>query len=197
MTIKIAFAGGMTSGKSTIARLTADRFGNAQLISFAGPVKAFASEVCKAEGKDRHLLQEIGTHFRKLNEDLWVGILLSRLRSDVAIIVVDDVRYANELRALKKRGFVLVWLHTEEETRIQRLTDVYGLDSSQHIAAMQHESEMQTGIKEECDLQYNTSQMSATSIASSISSWAVLETSSWSSAASSSPGISSAKAIDD
>ena len=137
---RYAFLGPMASGKSWTAEKLMDSF-ECEKLSFADPVKAIAREHFGMTTKDRKLLQTIGLTGRVLDPDVWVNKLIGQLKEDQSY-VVDDVRYPNELKALKKLGFITVWLETSKEERIRRLKSTYGeKDSVQHIANMSDESE--------------------------------------------------------
>lgn len=57
----------------------------------------------------RRALQMIGDGFREIKQDVWVEQLLKRVdASDATHALVTDLRYENEMKALKKRGGILV-----------------------------------------------------------------------------------------
>ena len=137
---RYAFLGPMASGKSWTAAKMMESL-ECEKLSFADPVKAIAREHFGMTTKDRKLLQTIGLTGRVLDPDVWVNKLLSQVKEGGSY-VVDDVRYPNELLALKNLGFITVWLETSKEERIRRLKSTYGVkDSVQHIQNMSDESE--------------------------------------------------------
>jgi len=70
--------------------------------------------------RDRgRLAQQIGGLGRELDRDVWVRYLLNRLPAGNA--VVEDVRYANEVAALRSAGFILVRLHAPSEVLAERI----------------------------------------------------------------------------
>ena len=167
-TLKVAFAGGMASGKTSVALEVAKMCNSSQIISFATPVKEMSTHVLGMRHKNRKLLQEVGSAYRKFNADIWVNILVSRIDEEKEIVIVDDVRFENELEALKLRGFKIVWLETSQRERIRRLKEKYGARSDEHVIGLRHSSERHGQIKALVDLIYNTDQMSLTSISSSV-----------------------------
>lgn len=166
--VKIGFAGGMASGKTTVGNKLALNFNNYQLLSFAAPVKDIATNLFGMHGKDRKLLQALGTAYRRVDADVWVKLLIDKLDSNYEAIIVDDVRYENEARALKAHGFTIIWLETPLDVRISRIKNKYGIKSDEHIIGLKHCSETCHETKLLADVAYDTHYMSSTSIASSI-----------------------------
>lgn len=134
----IALGGHKTSGKSEVRRMLVNAFGYKHY-SFAAPLKSMLRglltdmginratideyiEGCLKEtplvgyGKTpRQLMQSLGTEWgRKMfAEDLWLNIMDTKLMSARDnLIVVDDVRFANELSLLRARAteFTSVWV---------------------------------------------------------------------------------------
>ena len=178
---KIAFAGGMAAGKTSVATAIAERYSDSQILSFASPVKEIALNIFGMKQKNRRLLQDIGTAYRRRDRDIWVNVLLSRIDEGKEVVIVDDVRYENELIALKSKGFKIIWLETSQKERIRRLKEKYGVECDEHIIGLRHSSERHDQIRVLADEVYNTDQMSSTSIAVSVCSSLAGARSSWSS----------------
>lgn len=111
--MRIAIAGRIGAGKTSIAqRLGFQRMGFAralkqELSELLGiPVAEFESTVSKS--KWRVLMQAWGEARRRVDPYYWVNKLLDEL--DDGDIVVDDVRFVNEMEALHRAGFQLVYL---------------------------------------------------------------------------------------
>lgn len=86
----------------------------------------------KYKSQIRGILQQWGVAFRYFNgEDYWVDCLFA---DNKAHLVVDDVRFPNELAALRQRGYLMVRLEADFNTRTERLL---GLNFQQ----LDHESE--------------------------------------------------------
>ena len=167
-TLRVAFAGGMASGKTSVAQDLAKKCNSSEIISFATPVKEISAHVLGMRHKSRKLLQEVGSVYRRFDEDIWVNVLLNRIDEEKEIVIVDDVRFENELKALKLRGFKIIWLETSQRERIRRLKEKYGTKSDEHILGLRHPSERYGRLRQLADESYNTDQMSSTSISASV-----------------------------
>ena len=126
----IAISGKQGSGKSTLAAALGATMG-CQHMKFAFPLylmhdavcnvaKEFGLEPAKKEGK---LLQFIGTEWGRetFGQDVWVNCLKHRLEKSTAnLIIIDDMRFPNELAMLKEIGATTVRLECSEELRSTR-----------------------------------------------------------------------------
>ena len=80
--------------------------------------------------KDRQLLQFLGTEWgrQQFGEDVWVNALLSKydkVKDDAGYMLVDDVRYVNELEAIQSVGGQVIWLEVPEKECRQRIPYTY------------------------------------------------------------------------
>lgn len=130
----------MGAGKSTRAKQICDFMPGTRIESMAAPLKDIARTLFRMTGKDRVLLQSIGTKMREIDKDVWVSALLHRV-GPTDSIVVDDVRFPNEVRALKEAGFTIVYVDVSETERESNLRTAYGDTADIHIATGEHESE--------------------------------------------------------
>ena len=147
--VKIAICGKMASGKTTMAdwlELNHDYV----KFSLAGAVKDFGNFLFDIpQGtKDRPTYQKIGDGARRfLFEDVWIYTLLVNVSKHVATpykthnIVVDDVRYENEVMKLKEGGWTLIKINVDDELQIERLKRTYPDDWETHVASRDHPSE--------------------------------------------------------
>lgn len=98
-----------------------------------GGVKRIVDHVWEAflarpyvEGKNRALLQCVGTDiFREFNETVWVDYLILKAH-EFDNVVVDDVRFCNEFDALREDGWVMVYCAVPDDVRAARLEKCYG-----------------------------------------------------------------------
>lgn len=124
----IGLCGLAGSGKSTIAGKLAARHGYYQT-SLAHPLKAMSAQVltydeiagdhketplAKLGGKTpRQFMQLLGTEFGRGNfgDDFWVNIWRERVANGGhELVVVDDVRFANEAKAIRDMGGTVIKL---------------------------------------------------------------------------------------
>lgn len=121
----VAFTGQAGSGKSTATRFLVDELGYT-LVKFAGPLKdmmraiGLGEDQIEGEFKEmptvylcghtpRHAMQTLGTEWGRkcIGDDFWVGIWASRVSTVLkqgGRVAVDDCRFANEAKAIRKLG---------------------------------------------------------------------------------------------
>jgi hypothetical protein len=77
--------------------------------------------------KNRGLLQELATDVirSQFGNDIWVTYLVNTHLGEDRI-VVDDLRFKNELKVFHDAGFITIRLEVPEDCRIQRLKELYG-----------------------------------------------------------------------
>lgn len=140
---RIALLGKMAAGKTTYANRLVLENPQMRRLAFADPVKAIAREYFGMHGKDRLLLQQVATKMREIDADVWVKALLCQVEAlgPEVSVVVDDVRFPNEIAALRNAGFEIRYLDVTPETQRQRLAVLYGEAWEQHLAGASHESE--------------------------------------------------------
>ena len=131
---RIAIAGRAHSGKSTLAKALQTYFAEVEGVtipvhSFAEPLKAG----CEAmgllsfpgpEGRmiKRKALQSVGdTVRREIGDDYWVNLFEKQHHDEIISsgIIIDDIRYPNELLWAASHGFVIVSTIASERTRAQ------------------------------------------------------------------------------
>ena len=145
--MKIALMGKMRSGKDTVGEfLECDRgfVGYALADELKRMAKKAYPEMFYNGEKPRELLQNLGAHMRKFDEDYWVNVLLSKIADynvvyvDTGKAVITDVRFPNEAEALKKEGFKIIRVASPEKDRFQRCIEAGDLHPE---ITSQHESE--------------------------------------------------------
>lgn len=121
----IGLVGKAQSGKSTVAKILVEEFGY-KIYPMANPIRnaiqaAFPfvteyqlrgakEEIIPQLGKTgRHMLQQLGHNWGRetIGTDTWVkanDALIKKNNEDFAKIVVDDVRYDNEIDWIKSKG---------------------------------------------------------------------------------------------
>lgn len=112
--MKIGFGCNMGTGKDISVSYLIEKYGGIKL-SFAEPVYDilnYAQKTCSfSQEKDRKFLQFIGTDWaREINENVWIDILLKKIINCNENIYVSDIRFLNELEALKNNNFICIKL---------------------------------------------------------------------------------------
>lgn len=123
--VRIAFIGGMRSGKSTVA-LTFMK-PKSIVLSFGSALKYHAREIfpyLQGESKPRTLYQDLGQKMREIDEDVWIRHVVKDMRMfqeyGVENFYIDDLRQPNEYEWAKRNGFYIVRVDVDEETRYKR-----------------------------------------------------------------------------
>ena len=126
MYMRIALSGLKRSGKDTIGSYLIQNYG-CKRFAFADEVKRLARELFPEEfvqnDKPVDLLQWLGNTMRQRNPDVWINKLstmIQLINEPVSNIVVTDVRYPNEVQALKNLGFTIVKVQVPVEVSIER-----------------------------------------------------------------------------
>jgi adenylate kinase family enzyme len=138
--MKIALIGKMCSGKTYVSKCLMRRCA-LKKFAFADKVKEIAKDLFNMNRKDRKLLQQIGQSMRNIDQNVWINYLLYKIEDEDRVII-DDVRYPNELQALKERGFTIIKLIVDKKTQQKRLINTYRDNYKEHIDNMNHISEM-------------------------------------------------------
>jgi len=123
--MKIAICGQMASGKTTLANRLCEEE-NYTILSLAGMVKEVAYTLfnMKPENKDRKLLQQIGMKMREIRPMVWIDYVIEESK-EYECVVVDDVRFINEVQQFKENGWILVKLEITDEIQKSRLQKTY------------------------------------------------------------------------
>ena len=144
--VRIAFAGCMASGKSHASALLKKKIGNASIKSFSSKIKELARKnILFANREGYQLVGEIG---RTIDPQAWIHILVKELNQmeEDANIIIDDIRYENELIALHSLGFQIVYMKTPWHIRLKRIKERYHDDPpclGDVVQWVTHESELQ------------------------------------------------------
>ena len=124
--MRIALSGLKRSGKDTIGSYLIQNY-SCKRFAFADEVKRLARELFPEEfvqnDKPVDLLQWLGNTMRQRNPDVWINRLATMIqltKDPVPNLVVTDVRYPNEVQALKNLGFTIVKVQVPVEASIER-----------------------------------------------------------------------------
>ena len=149
--VVIGLAGPKGSGKSTIAgALAKGAAPHARRLRFADGLKrmllalGLTAEQIDGPDKDkpcdllggctpRHAMQTLGTEWGRdmIASNLWVNACMQQIVASNALVhVIDDVRFANEAEAIRKRGGVVI--------EVVRLGHVYNPEHTSEIGLPEH-----------------------------------------------------------
>ena len=124
--MRIALSGLKRAGKDTVGSYLIQNY-SCKRYAFADEVKRLAREVFPDEfvqnDKPVDLLQWLGNTMRQRNPDVWINKLSTMIqltKDTIPNLVVTDVRYPNEVQALKKLGFTIVKVQVPVEVSIER-----------------------------------------------------------------------------
>lgn len=153
----IAISGKMASGKTTLAKALADRFGGTAA-SFGDHVRAIAAS--QGRELDREALQEIGQAAVDADPERFVGNFLTGLKPAAdTLLVIEGLRHVSVRDALRdharKTGAEIRFVHieTNEEQRAARLR-ARG-DSEKATASLEahaSEADVRDRLRDEADL---------------------------------------------
>jgi len=133
---KIAIIGKICSGKSFLANYLIDKY-NFNRMSFAYPLKKIAKEYYGMEDKDRELLQDLAIKMKEIDNNVFVNYLIKNMNKEDNI-VIDDLRFENELLELKKHNFIIIKLNIDKKNQMNRYLKLY---NNLYIDRINHNSE--------------------------------------------------------
>jgi dephospho-CoA kinase len=124
----IGFTGKMQNGKSLSASLIKNINNNYQICSFGNRVKEIATELGwngKKDKNGRKILQYLGTEVGRLIDDkYWINELDKYIKdNDLKYILIDDVRFQNELNYIKNNGGIII--HIEKRNKLKIIFDKF------------------------------------------------------------------------
>ena len=142
--MKIAISGPMGSGKTTIANLIKETNDEYEIYSFGRKIKDIAFELfdMNKNFKDRSLLINIADKMREIDPDVWAKYIIKQT-TDKKCCIIDDLRFQNELNLLENNSndWIYFVLQMDENTRLNRLKNLYPDNYDDHVKNMNHLSE--------------------------------------------------------
>jgi hypothetical protein len=124
----IGLCGKKGSGKSFVAENMRDTR-DAKILRFADILKDMMRVMGFSEGQingdlkevacdmlngktPRYAMQTLGTEWGRnlLHENIWVDMLVAKVNKERGVVVVDDVRFPNEIKAIRDNGGVVAWI---------------------------------------------------------------------------------------
>lgn len=116
----LGLSGGRGSGKTTIANYLVEEYGYSK-ISFAEPVRDIVGIIDCNRNDDREILANVGIMLRSLRPRLLIEIVQEKISNTEGFIVVEDVRFSEEILFLKNLGATLIRLDISKEAQLMRL----------------------------------------------------------------------------
>jgi hypothetical protein len=111
--LRLAFGCQKRVGKDTSCEYMQKKYGG-HILSFATPLYEIMNMTQKKlnlpQKKNREFLQTVGMWAHSQNENIWVDYLVNQL-NQIPVnenVFISDVRFKNEMRALKDREFTLI-----------------------------------------------------------------------------------------
>ena len=137
---KIGIIGKICSGKTFIANYLVDKY-NFTKYSFADSLKNIATEYYGMINKDRKLLQELALKMKDIDENVFVNHLLKKYNK-YDNVVIDDIRFKNELLELKKHNFTIIKINIDKQLQINRYNKLYNenIDRLEHISELEQDN---------------------------------------------------------
>ncbi|UTR05174.1 adenylate kinase [Alkalihalobacillus sp. LMS6] len=143
----VALVGRMRSGKDTVGAILADDYG-LTTFSFGAALKRFAHDIfpwVPPDPKPRELYQHMNV-MRDYDPDVWVRQLFAKIDAlnDEADYngyqrvcpVITDARQLNEVAACRAKGYAIIRVEADEETRKERMIaagDDYSVEALRHV----------------------------------------------------------------
>jgi hypothetical protein len=78
---------------------------------------------------------------RDIDKDVWIDYIIKK-HKDTENIIIDDVRYSNEIMALIENGYFLIKLVISPKLQEKRIKDLYKNSSDKHLINRNHPSEV-------------------------------------------------------
>ena len=148
---RFAFVGSTCSGKTTLANLCYNKLmkegKEVMKLSIAGPIKLIAKKKYGSECRKDWIM--IGMEVRAIDENHWINLLKKRIEEfgPNMNIIVDDVRFTNEIGVLSTLGFTLIHMDIDWNVRFNRLIAKVGTNDpkvfTENAKWFSHESEIQ------------------------------------------------------
>ena len=161
--MRIAISGKMCSGKTTLKdylqkkfiqldRLLSeeDQTGIDKLpiseLSFGRPIKEMYNKMFKNNPKkDRIAYQNIGDTFRQMDPTVFANYLVEMIKPNT-IVLVDDLRFENEMDILKKYGFICIRLDIDKNIQKSRFETLYPEDNFSYSGIHKSEIDLDNAV---------------------------------------------------
>jgi len=93
------------------------------------------------DGKDRRILQEVGTWARSIHSDIWINAVKDKVARSTTSVIITDCRYIRELQSFP--DFYPIFVECPEDVRKQRLSQ---RDGGYSEASLTHTAESEVRL---------------------------------------------------
>ena len=121
---KIAIVGKRGSGKTTLANYLAKE-NHFQVVKFSDPFDRICRKINGIEHYDRELISSLGKEIRRELPEFQNIVMTNYLNSTDQSIIIEGLRFQEELEFCRNHNFLLVWLKIDCQLQIERLEDRY------------------------------------------------------------------------
>ena len=147
----VIICGKMASGKTYLKDLIMEIFPEYEHRAFGNKVKEIACDLFNMdmENKNRDLLVAIGSKMREIDPDVWAKYVFNQTLEDGKRIIIDDLRYDNELKTLLEddidaddvNNWFIIKIDISPELQMKRLQETYPNSWETHYKYTNHHSE--------------------------------------------------------
>ena len=115
----IGIAGKMGAGKDYLAK-EFNTHAEFKVLHFADGVYDIARKIFNMDLKDRILLQQIGTKMREIDSKVWIKNTMREAEKYTSVVIA-DVRYEGEVKAILEAGGKIILLNVNDDLRKHRV----------------------------------------------------------------------------
>lgn len=142
----IGLSAKMCTGKTTLANnICKDNPKFVRISLSEGVYERYNREKSKVRiGKDRRRLQEIAEDAKSEDPDVWVKTCMMKAKSLISSgnnVIIDDVRFENEVKAITRAGGTCIRLLMRDNDRCRMIEKTYPDNFMEHIKSLNHISE--------------------------------------------------------
>jgi hypothetical protein len=135
---RVAFADALKEAALKVDPIVDQRWEGSQLVplSLARVVRGWGWEYAKEMRGVRRILQELGSAMRAVDPDIWIRPVLAKAieANDAGVpVVVTDVRYPNEVEALKRGGFKLLHINRPGIPQLDHESERLGPEAAHYL----------------------------------------------------------------
>lgn len=141
----IGISGRARSGKDTVADIIAHRAGGYKY-GFANPIKQMLlalgidmslgyweahkeTVIPEFNASPRRLMQTLGTEWGRkiIHPDLWLILAERKLKAEIGVMVVPDVRFENEATWVREQGGVIIHVRRDNAPFVEKHSSEHGI----------------------------------------------------------------------